>query len=75
MWINTTLLIEGLIIKEYPLSPREVKSATEIKILIEHFVVLWNYSNIPSEEYTSSDSPENFAKQWWYLERTCSTEY
>lgn len=40
MWINTTLLIEGLIIKEYPLSPREVKSATEIKILMEHFVVL-----------------------------------
>ena len=40
MWINTTLLIEGLIIKEYPLSSREVKSATEIKILMEDFEVL-----------------------------------
>lgn len=40
MWINTTLLIEGLIIKEYPLSPGEVKSVTEITILMEHFEVL-----------------------------------
>ena len=40
MWINTTLLIEGLVIKQYPLSPREVNSATEIKILMEHFEVL-----------------------------------